>query len=92
MESGGSLTVTVTRTGGSDGAVTVDFAANTGTATAGTDYTATTGRLIFAAGVITASFVIPIVNDGENEPNETVNLALSNPLGGACSARRAAPC
>src|SRR5262249_22312127 len=38
LENGGSLTVTVTRTGGASGAVTVHYATSDGTATAGSDY------------------------------------------------------
>src|SRR5205085_517991 len=39
-ENGGTATITVTRTGGSGGSVTVNYATSNGTATAGSDYTA----------------------------------------------------
>jgi hypothetical protein len=82
-ESAGTKTITVTRTGGSDGLVTVAFATSDGTATAGTDYTATSGTLTFNPGETSQTFTIPILDDGGNEGDQTVNLTLSNPTGGA---------
>jgi hypothetical protein len=89
-ENGGTTTITVNRTGGSDGSVTVDFAtAAGGTATggascgAGVDYVTTSGTLTFANGVTSQTFPITICNDTDVEPSETVNLALSNATGGA---------
>ena len=80
----GTATITVTRIGGNQGAVTVDYATNDGTATAGSDYTATTGTLSWASGVSgPQTFTVSITNDTLVEPNETVNLSLSNPTGGA---------
>src|SRR5207248_2137911 len=46
----GQATITVLRTGGSDGAVSVQLATSDGTATAGSDYTAVTQTVSFAAG------------------------------------------
>ncbi|HEY0170961.1 MAG TPA: Calx-beta domain-containing protein [Pyrinomonadaceae bacterium] len=82
-EAGTNASVTVTRAGGSDGAVSVGYATSNGTAAAGSDYTAAGGTLNFAAGDNEESFTIPIVNDALDEPNETVNLTLSGPTGGA---------
>jgi hypothetical protein len=82
-ETGGSITVTVNRTGGSGGAVSVQYAASNGTATAGTDYTATSGTLTFLTGQTTRTFTIPITNDTTDEPDETINITLSNPTGDA---------
>src|SRR5262249_58615302 len=81
-ENGGSLTVTVTRTNGSDGAVTVDYATSDGTATAGSDYSAKSGTLSFANGEVSKTFVVAILDDTIYEGNETINLTLSNPTGG----------
>ncbi|HZN13242.1 MAG TPA: Calx-beta domain-containing protein, partial [Acidimicrobiales bacterium] len=82
-ENGGSATITVTRTGGLGGGVTVRYTTANGTATAGADYVATTGTLTFAAGVQSMSFSVPITNDTLDESSETVNLSLSDPASGA---------
>ena len=83
-ENGGSATITVTRTGGSAGAVGVTVATSNGTATAPADYTAVSQTVNFAAGdTANKTVTIPIVNDTAVEANETVNVALSAPTGGA---------
>ena len=83
-ESGPSATILVSRTGGSAGAVNVSFATSNGTATAGSDYTAVTTTVSFAAGDTTNKTVtIPITNDALVEANETINMTLSSPTGGA---------
>ena len=87
---GGSITITVTRSGGSAGGVTVDYATSDGTAKAGIDYTATAGTLTFGAGETSQSFTIPILNDGLVTGDKTVILTLGNPTGGATLAGQAA--
>ena len=83
-ENGGSATITITRTGGSAGAVGVTFATSNGTATAASDYTAVSQTVSFASGDTANKTVsIPITDDTVVEGNETVNLALTNPTGGA---------
>jgi len=82
-EDGVTVNVTVTRSGGSFGAVTVDYASGNGSAAAGSDYSATLGTLSFADGVISQSFDIAVLDDTLYEGSETVNLILSNVTGGA---------
>ena len=82
-ESGGAATITVKRSGSLAGGMTVVYSTSDGTASAGGDYTAASGTLTFGAGVELASFQVPITNDALDEINETVNLSLSNPAGGA---------
>jgi Calx-beta domain len=77
-ENAGIKTITVNRGGDTSIATSVDYATSDGTASAGTDYTATSGHLDFAAGQTTNSFTIPIIDDNTGgEPNRTVNLTLS---------------
>lgn len=79
-----SVTITVTRTGGSTGAVSVSYATNDGTALAGSDYTATTGTLNWAAADATSkNFTVTILNDAVGESAETFTVGLSNVSGGA---------
>ncbi|MEN1727948.1 MAG: Calx-beta domain-containing protein, partial [Pseudomonadota bacterium] len=83
-ENGGMATIIVTRAGGSDGAVSVDFTTQDGTATAGSDYTAITGTLSWADGdSASQSFMVMITDDTIDEPDETIGLLLSNVTGGA---------
>ncbi|HEX8119085.1 MAG TPA: Calx-beta domain-containing protein, partial [Pyrinomonadaceae bacterium] len=82
-ESGTTATITVTRTGGSNAGVTVNYATSDGTATAGSDYATASGTLSFAANETSRSFNISISDDALDEPDETVNLTLSNAGGSA---------
>ncbi|MDO9372199.1 MAG: Calx-beta domain-containing protein [Gammaproteobacteria bacterium] len=83
-ESGASATITVTRTGGSEGAISVDYSTSDGTAIADSDYTPSIGTLSFADADLTPqTFTVPITDDAVIEINEAVNLTLSNPTGGA---------
>jgi hypothetical protein len=77
LEDVGSAVITVIRAGGSKGTLSVNYSTADGTATAGSDYTATSGTLLFADGETTKTISIPIVNDGVSEPDEIVQLALT---------------
>ena len=82
-ENAGSATMTVVRMGGPDGAASVSYAATAGTATTGADFTPTSGILSFAAGETEKTFTVAIIDDSIFEQNETVNLVLTAPTGGA---------
>jgi uncharacterized repeat protein (TIGR01451 family) len=82
-EGAGIATITVLRTLGSSGAVTVNYAASNGTATAGQDFTANSGTLTFASGETSKSFTMTVNDDHIFEGDETFNLTLSNVTGGA---------
>ncbi|NCS04896.1 MAG: hypothetical protein GPJ06_24040, partial [Microcystis aeruginosa G13-11] len=75
--------VTINRTGNSTGAVSVTINLTNGTATAPSDYNNTPITVNFANGETSKTVTIPIVNDTQFEADETVNLSLSNPTGGA---------
>ena len=81
-ESGGSVTVSVLRTNGSTGAITVDYATVAVTAQAGNDYTAQSGTLIFAEGQTSQSIVVPILDDALVEGDEVFTVQILNPGGG----------
>ena len=74
----GSATVFVTRTGNTGGALTVHYATSNGTATASTDYAATSGSLTFADGETGKTIIVPVIDDNFDEPNETFILTLSD--------------
>lgn len=80
-EAGPTATIGVELTAAADSDVTVSYASSDGTATAGSDYTATSGTLTIPKGSTTGSFTVPITQDSLDEPDETVNLALSAPTG-----------
>ncbi|HEX3150424.1 MAG TPA: choice-of-anchor Q domain-containing protein [Gemmataceae bacterium] len=86
IENSPTVTITVTRTNGSANAVSVQYDTSDGTATAGAtqDYDAASGTLSWANGETGAkTFTITLHDDFVIESTETINLALSNPTGGA---------
>lgn len=82
---GSSATISVTRTGGSLGALTVGYSTVAGTATAGTDYTTTSGVLTWASGDSAAkSIIVPLTLDALSDSTESFTINLAAPLiGGA---------
>jgi hypothetical protein len=83
-ETDGQATVTVERLDGVGGAVSVDYQTSDGSATAGSDYTATSGTLNWAAGDgADKTFTVPVKWDGRLEGTESISLALTNPGGGS---------
>jgi uncharacterized delta-60 repeat protein len=81
---GGTATITLTRTNGSDNSVTVFYATSNGTATNGVDYTGVTNSITFGIGVVSNSFTVSILSKKTSiQPDKTVNLRLFTPSGGA---------
>lgn len=78
IEDVGTLPVTVLRTGGTAGSLSVDYTTANGTATAGQDYTSSSGTLTFAAGETIKTIQIPILDDATTEQDETFTVSLSN--------------
>jgi hypothetical protein len=66
--------------------VTVPYATSNGTATAGSDYVATSGTLTFAAGQTSQTINVPIAGDLNIEQDETFSVSLSNPVNATISA------
>jgi Ca2+-binding RTX toxin-like protein len=73
-----TLAFTVALNAASSGTVTIDYATADGTATAGSDYTATSGTLTFAPGETSKTVNVSVLGDTIIEANETVLLNLSN--------------
>ena len=74
-----NITFTVSLSRDAIGDVSVDYATGGGTATAGEDYTHTSGTLTFTAGERTKTVPVPLLDDDEVEDAETLVMTLSNP-------------
>ena len=66
---------------GASGEVTVNWATADGTAEAGADYVAGSGRLTFGAGETTKTVSVSVNGDDVYEPNETFTVTLSGVSG-----------
>ncbi len=83
-EGDGQTTVTVLRTAGSDGMVSVDWTTRDGTATATGDYLAAAGTLTWDDGESGGkTFTVTIVDDALAEDDESFTVELATPGGGA---------
>jgi uncharacterized delta-60 repeat protein len=82
-ESSGNITVTVLRTNGATGVITVGYATAGDTATANVDFTPRNGTLTFLEGQTVQTITIPIISDTAIEGDEDFIVSLFNPTGGA---------
>lgn len=90
-EGGGLIDeVRVTRLGDLSREATVNYSSADGTASERADYTAVFGSLRFATGEAEKMISIPITDDAYVEADETINLTLSNPMGGTLGGSRTA--
>ena len=84
LENTGTASISVSRSAGTIGAVSVDYTITGGTATAGSDYSSVSGTLSWADTVGGSKIItLPLLNDALAEASETVVLTLSNATGGA---------
>ncbi|WP_164472569.1 carboxypeptidase regulatory-like domain-containing protein [Cohnella candidum] len=83
IENAGTLTVTVNRTGGSDGNIGVEYCDCAITATRNVDYQYVHGWLQFADGETSKTFQVHIIDDTAVEGPETFRLLLKGTTGGA---------
>ena len=74
----GDALIPVIRTGGSSGTLAVNFGTVNGTATVGTDYTATNGVLTFTNGQLVQYFAVPVIDNGQPDGLTSLSLVLSN--------------
>jgi len=80
IEHDGALDFAVTLGGAPAEVVEVDFDTLAGSATEGEDYVPVSGTLRFAVGEMRKTVRVEVLDDVENERNETLELHLSNPL------------
>lgn len=83
LESEGTAYLTIKRTGGSAGEVSVQYTTSDGSASSWSDYSAVTDVITFADGETSKEIVVPISNDSDMEGDEDFYVSLSNPTGGA---------
>ena len=76
-----SLDFAVTLNRAASKPVSVDYATADETATAGADYTATSGTLVFAAGETAKTVSVPVLDDVVDEGKEILRLKLTKPRG-----------
>src|SRR6185503_3728253 len=72
---------TVTLSNPNASIVTVNFQTRNGTATAGVDYLAQAGQLVFAPGVVSQTITVPVIGDTAFEGNETFFVDLTGASG-----------
>lgn len=82
---GGVLVFTVTRSGTTYATTSVNYATADGSANAGSDYNATGGTLTFGPSEMSKTISITTIDDGLNEPTESMLVNLSAPNGGTIS-------
>ncbi|MCP3938133.1 MAG: DUF11 domain-containing protein, partial [Actinomycetia bacterium] len=77
---GAQLAFTVALSAASGFEVTADYQTAGGTASVGLDYAAVAGSVSLAAGMTSATVVVPILDDAFDEDDEMVLLSLSDPV------------
>lgn len=82
-ETSGFVKLTVNRTSGDNGAVTVGFSTSDGTATAGIDYTAESNTLFWnSTDPSSKTITIPILNANRTSGTRAFTVTLASPVGG----------
>ncbi|MFN2514120.1 MAG: Calx-beta domain-containing protein, partial [Pyrinomonadaceae bacterium] len=79
------VNLTVTRSGDTSSAASVNYASSDGTANERSDYSAALGTLRFQAGETTKTISVFITDDSYGETAETFSVTLSNPVGTSLS-------
>jgi hypothetical protein len=74
-----NYTFTVSLSAPSSATVTVAYATQNGTATAGSDYTTTSGSLTFTPGQTSQTFAVAVAGDTTAESDETFLAGLTSP-------------
>ncbi len=82
-ESGGSVLITVTRTGSTGGNLTVRYETADGTGIEGTDYLQASGTLLFGPGEPSKTFAVAVLPNHGSSANRSVLLQLLDPSPGS---------
>jgi plastocyanin len=86
-EGGGNAQLQVQRVEGSDGAASVQFSTQNGSATSPSDFTSASGVLNWADGDNAPKGIsIPIIDDSSTESQEQFTVRISNPTGAGLGA------
>jgi hypothetical protein len=83
QEDAGSAIISLVRTNGKSGSVSVDYMLSDITALAGFDYSGAAGKAVFSDGETNKNILVPIFNDAFVEGPERFLLTLTNASGGA---------
>jgi hypothetical protein len=75
-----TLSLSVTLSGPSGREVDVDYATSDGAATAGSDYAAASGTLVFSAGETSKQIEVTVSGDFVDEGDETITVTLTAPF------------
>ena len=79
-ENGGSVTLTVLRSAGSAGTVSVNYSAGPDSAVPGVDFTPVSGTLTLVPGQFSATFAVPLADDSQSDGNKVVRVELTDPV------------
>ena len=91
LKNASSASLTITRTGGSTGPVSVQYASGNGTALAGTDYTAVSGTVQWLDGdTVPKTITIPLLNNPVIGPGKALSVTLTSPVNGSLGAQSSA--
>ncbi len=83
------MVFTITRGGNTTISASVNYAANSGSATSGSDFGAVSGTLTFAAGETSRQVIVPIFAVGRTELDETFTFSIDGASSGSSIAGNA---
>jgi hypothetical protein len=90
IDEGANSVFTIVRVGTYETMQSVNYATASGTATSGSDFTATSGTLTFGPTDTQKTVAVPTIMDGIAEPAENLTMTISSPTAGATLGRTTA--
>jgi hypothetical protein len=90
INEGANAVFTIARVGTYETTQSVNYATASGTATSGSDFTATSGTLTFGPTDTQKTVAVPTIMDGIAEPAESLTMTISSPTAGATLGRATA--